>query len=1029
MKKIHFLITLITAFFAFMSRAAYLENIPVTVKQPDGQILNCFATGDEYYNWLHDARGYTIIQDHKNGFYVYAELKNGELSPTYLLPGKDDPAIAGLLPYTNISPEKMISIRNKILAETPAAPVNRDPKRKGISQAPNQGTMNNIVIFIRFKADTEYNDLVSLYDNMFNGGAGVNSVKNYYEEMSYNKLHINSSFFPIPSGSTIISYQDTSIREYFMPYDSVTNPLGYKSSQRTDREFNLLKRAVDNVSSQIPAGLDIDYNNDGNVDNVVFVIYGATTAWNTLLWPHRWSLYGVMASINGKRVWDFNLQVRDHLKNSGAGVLCHEMFHSLGAPDLYHYKSHPVTPVGKWDIMASTTNPPQAMGAYMKYKYGKWYDTIPEIKTCGRYTLNPVTATSNIAYRIPSPNSTTEFFIVEYRVKQGTFEKSIPGTGLIIYRINTIANGNASGPPDEIYVYRPNGDTNKNGVIDSAYFSANVNKTSFNYTTNPNCFLSNKTDGGINISNISEAGNTISFTLNFKNVKPSADFSAGTTNTCAGKVISFTEYSACYATSWQWTITPGTYQFVNSTTASSPNPQVKFNADGKYTVSLKVSNANGSDTKTVTDYITIGTGIKTPFAEDFETASFSPNLWEVNNPDTGITWALTAKPKGNGTSKNCVYLNFYSYLVKGKTDDLISRNINLSNKDVAYLKFKVAYRRYNAASKDSLKIFISTNCGVNYDTFPVYSKSGDALRTSSNTTSEFFPNYSSEWRTDSVNLNKYTGKNIIIRFQGINDHGNNLFLDDINVEAYKIPSAGFTISDTEVCEHSMITFTDTSSGDITSKTWIFPGGNPNTSGSDNPVVTYDTTGIYPVKLIVYYKTLADTEEIKNLVKIDSYPGKPVVSWDYDNYQFISSSDFYNQWYDENGLISGATGKTYKPAKTGFYYLLLDNHGCISESSDTFSINTGLAEVFSKIDLSVYPNPNQGIFHVKINKDSGKILETILYDGQGKIIAINGSLGNNQHEAVFNMPFLNSGLYFLKVRTDKNTYLAKFNIAR
>ena len=35
--------------------SAYLRDILITVHQPDGTEINCFASGDEYYNWLHDA--------------------------------------------------------------------------------------------------------------------------------------------------------------------------------------------------------------------------------------------------------------------------------------------------------------------------------------------------------------------------------------------------------------------------------------------------------------------------------------------------------------------------------------------------------------------------------------------------------------------------------------------------------------------------------------------------------------------------------------------------------------------------------------------------------------------------------------------------------------------------------------------------------------------------------------------------------------------------------------------------------------
>ena len=46
---------------ASMLYAAILKNVPQTFIQPDGTELSFFATGDDYYHYLHYANGYTII--------------------------------------------------------------------------------------------------------------------------------------------------------------------------------------------------------------------------------------------------------------------------------------------------------------------------------------------------------------------------------------------------------------------------------------------------------------------------------------------------------------------------------------------------------------------------------------------------------------------------------------------------------------------------------------------------------------------------------------------------------------------------------------------------------------------------------------------------------------------------------------------------------------------------------------------------------------------------------------------------------
>lgn len=196
------------------------------------------------------------------------------------------------------------------------------------------------------------------------------------------------------------------------------------------------------------------------MDNVCFIVRGSPDGWSDLLWPHFYWLPGSNTkTINGKKVGDYNMQLETSLATKGVGVLCHEMFHTLGAPDLYHYSYDGLHPAWKWDLMEWEQQAPQHMGAYMKQRYGRWIASIPEITSSGTYTLNPLPSSTNNAYKIASPNSSTEYFVVEYRRKTGTFESSLPGEGLLVYRINTSRDGqgNAQGPPDEVYIYRPGG--------------------------------------------------------------------------------------------------------------------------------------------------------------------------------------------------------------------------------------------------------------------------------------------------------------------------------------------------------------------------------------------------------------------------------------------------------------------------------------------------------------------------------------------------------------------------------------------
>jgi len=97
---------------------AYLTDQPQILTQPNGEILHCLASGDEFHNWLHDENGYTIIQDPETGYYVYANLISDKLVSTSYIAGQMDPAIMGLQPGLNAKPdgfERRVEEFNRIL--------------------------------------------------------------------------------------------------------------------------------------------------------------------------------------------------------------------------------------------------------------------------------------------------------------------------------------------------------------------------------------------------------------------------------------------------------------------------------------------------------------------------------------------------------------------------------------------------------------------------------------------------------------------------------------------------------------------------------------------------------------------------------------------------------------------------------------------------------------------------------------------------------------------------------------------------
>ena len=90
------------------------------------------------------------------------------------------------------------------------------------------------------------------------------------------------------------------------------------------------------------------------------------------------------------------------------------------------------------------------------------------------------------------------------------------------------------------------------------------------------------------------------FTVSATGVSPLAAFKSSAYVVSPAGTINFTDQSLYSPTSWSWTFPGGT-----PAESTVQNPTVTYNSPGTYSVSLTVSNANGSNQLTRTGYITV----------------------------------------------------------------------------------------------------------------------------------------------------------------------------------------------------------------------------------------------------------------------------------------------------------------------------------------------------------------------------------------------------------------------------------------
>ncbi|MBI2269320.1 MAG: T9SS type A sorting domain-containing protein [Bacteroidetes bacterium] len=278
---------------------------------------------------------------------------------------------------------------------------------------------------------------------------------------------------------------------------------------------------------------------------------------------------------------------------------------------------------------------------------------------------------------------------------------------------------------------------------------------------------------------------------------PIADFYSFGNYGCSGVNFLF------YDVSWNGQVDNRTWTFSNATPSTSTlqNESVVFNTTGWQTVSLTVSNTNGSDTKTVTKQVFISDPVASQrtgtIVEDFENAAEFDSDWFVINQPVDInnssSWQLTNTASHSGSKSIMLnsffpsgYPNFPFSSGSGDVDEFITPSIDLTGVNPIYLNFWYSYATKAFKSADiteSLKIYFSSNCGKNWtlDT----TLSGASFLTGGSVSTSYVPNNASLWKIKSVLLSPSIAKgNIRFKFQyNSSPYSNNLYIDDINISA------------------------------------------------------------------------------------------------------------------------------------------------------------------------------------------------------------------------------------------------------
>jgi PKD repeat protein len=161
---------------------------------------------------------------------------------------------------------------------------------------------------------------------------------------------------------------------------------------------------------------------------------------------------------------------------------------------------------------------------------------------------------------------------------------------------------------------------------------------------------------------------------------PVAQFVANPTTLAVNGTSQLTDQSTGNPTAWTWSISPATgWTFINSTNASSQNPQLQFTSAGMYSVTLTASNLSGSSTPlTKTNYIQV-------------TTATNPCVASSTGCDEFIQQVIVGTINNTSACNNYTSYNQSTTLVKGNNYSIsITPQIQGQNPGTAYTGDEIA---------------------------------------------------------------------------------------------------------------------------------------------------------------------------------------------------------------------------------------------------------------------------------------------------------------------------------------------------
>lgn len=399
---------------------------------------------------------------------------------------------------------------------------------------------------------------------------------------------------------------------------------------------------------------------------------------------------------------------------------------------------------------------------------------------------------------------------------------------------------------------------------------------------------------------------------------PVANFTAIPTTGCLPMLVNFTDQSTGNPTSWQWDLG-------NGVTSTSQNPSSIYTLPGVYTVTLTVTNANGSHTLTRTNFITVNLPPVPDFNSNITSGCFPLRVQftDLSSPGFGsiTSWSWSFGNGATSTQQNPQYV----YTVSGTY--FVSLTVTNSAGCTKTI-VKPAYINVSTGVKADFNFSPPQNC-----------KPPETISFTNLSTGP--PALSYEWDFGDGNTSTFQNPNNLyatagpftVRLITTSSQGCVDTIIKTNIVQLNNFQAVIGAPDS-ACVNAFVSMQNLSTPVPPNSLWDF--GDATTSTQTNPVKIYTAVGSYTIKLVNQYAGCSDSSTKTILIRprpVADFRTNDTISCKAPhtvNFQNLSAGALNYQWDFGDGNTSTQTNPVHTYSATGNYtvrLIAINNSGC------------------------------------------------------------------------------------------------------